>query len=884
MWRKLYDSIRSLGSSKEAAPEEAEFDFLDSSAAEKLKQRCQAVFPAEQIDEFNHYTIVSELGRGNMGIVYKAVQQEEKQIYAIKVLSPKVMHNPYAAEQFFQEICIHSKLVHPNIIRLHKIGVSRESVFIVMEYVLGNDLDTWLRRQRLTERQALEIAVPIVQALVYADSLNIVHRDLKPANILIDDVSRQPKIADFGLAKIASEHRADDYSFGTPAYMSPEQVVSSRKVDIRADIYALGSILYHLLSGQRPYAEIIDPVMLVQAKLKHEPEDISRLAPEIATETQAILRKAMAREVAKRYHRPAEMLEELKSALVKAEQRLPPGYRKSPLRPSEQLHQEARQRITSFIPQMNASVSEVPELFMTATRYEIVAAADTFGKEVGAFAQTPIGSLLKGDDQAEVAEFEETLLTLSMEPAAVMRLPADIEKLLAHGKGKNLLDTMVNLPRFVSLTAQQRNFLSELKYHLVLRGSSLTKQKALIEFINEGTARVELKLDEMSHITQSSVFNKQIRKYLQDLLHSALQTYDQVFRQNFLACRNSDEVACYLQNYPVRSPGIVQKYRNLRIIAKVKEAQAAIEKDPARLERIVEREFAAHEKEYAKAFTGHYLKKGDDNTLLGVISRSPDLPTLMGHLARLQEKPEFKSMVARMVSLIEVFFDSCSHDSLNKLQTSLNFLPGNSREKVGQMVRARLMVELEQKVQEILINQEDKEKRFKNFLALLQNPRYHAPGLRLYSYPVKILGSKVGQVRYQKEPLAQVFNESMLPQEIVGLICEDQEMEIAARARTLDNCLRELCQLPKQIANKTPGTLLRLLLKIFNTYGKINLAEENSLCAIDGYALARLVVRFYNDPGRTTIELPDSLNSEIAAMVKTLVDEERARQLLKMER
>lgn len=879
-WQKISKKLRSPWGKahKDGFVPKEELDFLDSSAAERLKGKCQEIFPPEQLDEFANYQIVTELGRGNMGIVYKAIQIQEKHIYAIKVLSRRVLHNPQSVNRFFQEICIHRTLIHPNIIRFYKIGVATETVFIVMEYVAGNDLETWLKRQTaLSERDALQLIIPVAQALHYAHSIKIIHRDLKPANILIEEKTHIPKIADFGIAKLGSSSPQDENIFGTPAYMSPEQIRSSHDVDIRTDLYALGSILYHVLTGKRPYADITDPVMLLHTKVKEDPEDIAKLVPGLQEETKKLVRSAMARDVKNRCKTPAEFLQLAQQALEKVQLQLPEGHKIAPLRPSEQLKEESRRRPTGFIPQM-ASTVDVPELFMTATRYEISEASKTFHRESKLFQQSPVGALLKDGDE-ESAEFEETLLSMSMEPTGALRLPESLQQLLAKAKGKSLLDNIINLPQMFNLDSQQKNILTELRYLLVLRGNSLTRQKTLIAFINEGTARLERKVEELSRVTESRTFNKQVRQYFAKLVNDSLQNYHEAFRQDFFACKNADEVACYLENYTLTSTTTLARYRNLKIIAKIKQVQQALEQEPGELEKILAATFGPHEQEFRKVLVEHYIKKGDENTLWAAIARAQDLPGLMLHVLRLQGKAEFKSMATRIASLIEVFLDSGGRTSLEKLQTSLNFLPSVSRDKVCQLVRARLYVELEQKVQEILSSTEQEEKRFRNFLALLQNPRYHHPGLKLYGYPVQILAGKVSQIRSQKETMEQAFSEGSVPQEILGLICEDQEMEMVGRAKTIDNCIKELKRLATAHVQPQPGQLLKSLLKVFNCYGKINLTEAESFDVVNGYQIAQQIVRFYNEPRRTCIELPDNLHPDIATLVKQLVDGERERQL-----
>ncbi|GAA5484734.1 protein kinase domain-containing protein [Haloferula sargassicola] len=218
--------------------------------------------PEEIQDRFPSYEVVECLGRGGMGIVYKARQKSLDRWVAIKVLVPGEGDEGRFAERFEREAKTLAKMSHPNIVTIFDHGETGGLYYIVMEYVDGVNLRDLLREGKMEAEQALAIVPPICEALEYAHGKGVVHRDIKPENLLLDRDGRV-KIADFGIASLvgATGERA-----GTPPYMAPEQ--GKGDVDRRADIYALGVVLYEMLTGERPTADLVEPSRKVQVDVK----------------------------------------------------------------------------------------------------------------------------------------------------------------------------------------------------------------------------------------------------------------------------------------------------------------------------------------------------------------------------------------------------------------------------------------------------------------------------------------------------------------------------------------------------------------------------------------------------------------------------------------
>ena len=220
--------------------------------------------PAELEQKFPQFEIIECLGRGGMGIVYKARQKALDRIVAIKILAGEWQDDPGFAERFEKEAKLLARLNHPNIVTIHDFGNASGLYYIAMEFIDGVNVRDLLRDGKLEPEQALAIIPPICEALQFAHNHGVVHRDIKPENILLDREGRV-KIADFGIATIAGD--AADRS-GTPAYMAPEQAAHAAKIDHRADIYALGVVLYEMLTGERPGKDFKEPSKKVRVDVK----------------------------------------------------------------------------------------------------------------------------------------------------------------------------------------------------------------------------------------------------------------------------------------------------------------------------------------------------------------------------------------------------------------------------------------------------------------------------------------------------------------------------------------------------------------------------------------------------------------------------------------
>jgi serine/threonine protein kinase len=267
------------------------------------------------------YRLLRVIGRGAMGVVHEAVHLDLMRSVALKVLDPERM-GVDAERRFKVEARAIAQLEHENLVKLFEFGVAQDGrPFYAMELLTGESLDKKLEREKgMDYREAIAIGVQACRALETAHRASVIHRDIKPANLFLS-ADGKLKLLDFGVAKAAFNVESDGEGLsivGTPEYMAPEQ--ARGEADQRSDLYALGVVLFELLSGRLPH-EAESPVLLLDAKFRKEPESLRKLVPErgIPKMVDAVVSRALSTEPEHRYRSAAELREALEAALHEPE-------------------------------------------------------------------------------------------------------------------------------------------------------------------------------------------------------------------------------------------------------------------------------------------------------------------------------------------------------------------------------------------------------------------------------------------------------------------------------------------------------------------------------------------------------------------------------------
>jgi WD40 repeat protein len=263
--------------------------------------------------KFGDYELVEEIGRGGMGIVYRARQVSLKRWVAVKMIPFGPLAGPEAVRRFRTEAEAVAQLHHPNIIAIHEIGEQDGQHFFSMDYVGSGTLQERLREGPMAAKPAAQLLQTIARAIHYAHQRGILHRDVKPSNILLDE-QEQPRISDFGLARQLSADSTltvTGQMLGSPSYMPPEQASPRRtEPSPRSDVYSLGAMFYHMLTGRPPFqADTVEA--LLNQLLHHEPVALRLLTPGLPRDLETLCLKCLEKEPARRCASAQELADEL---------------------------------------------------------------------------------------------------------------------------------------------------------------------------------------------------------------------------------------------------------------------------------------------------------------------------------------------------------------------------------------------------------------------------------------------------------------------------------------------------------------------------------------------------------------------------------------------
>ncbi len=293
-----------------AAPLPAEEDL-------SISQTKTLQLPATMVDRgtllAERYEIIEELGKGGMGRVYKVYDKKIKEVVALKLIRPEISADENTIERFNNELRLARKISHRHVCRMYDLGQEGSSRFITMEYVPGEDLKRFIKRSgQLTAGKAVSIARQVCEGLAEAHHLGIIHRDLKPQNIMIDE-NGNTRIMDFGIARFLEGEglTTQGVMIGTPDYMAPEQA-ELEGVDQRSDIYALGIILFEMVTGKVPF-EGKTPLSVALKHKNQAPPDPADLNAQVTADLSRVILRCLEKEKSLRYQSAEELFADLKN-------------------------------------------------------------------------------------------------------------------------------------------------------------------------------------------------------------------------------------------------------------------------------------------------------------------------------------------------------------------------------------------------------------------------------------------------------------------------------------------------------------------------------------------------------------------------------------------
>ncbi len=317
-------------------------------------------------ESLSHFKVVSKLGEGGMGVVYRGMDLDLDRPVAIKILPPESQQDEDSVGRFLREAKTASKLQHPAITTIYEFGVKDNIRYLVMEYIEGKTLREMLASGPMNIRQALDISVQVVDALVLAGEKGIIHRDIKPENIMATERG-QVKILDFGLAKMVEKAglapAADTFKtavgtvLGTVRYMSPEQALGA-ELDPRTDLYSYGAVLFEMVTGTAPFSGTSPSVVLAKI-LNQPPPSPSDFRADLPPGLERVILKCLQKDRDQRYKSALEFLADLKAQ--KQQQESEKGWGMTMVGPAARLGLgEGVEKLKELIPSGSGSGAAAP--------------------------------------------------------------------------------------------------------------------------------------------------------------------------------------------------------------------------------------------------------------------------------------------------------------------------------------------------------------------------------------------------------------------------------------------------------------------------------------------------------------------------------------------
>jgi eukaryotic-like serine/threonine-protein kinase len=290
-----------------------ESEYITRRQAARLQMVAEAERSGQQIPG---YKVLDSIGAGAMATVYKAKQLSLDRMVAIKVLPKRFSTNTQFIERFYAEGRAAAQLNHPNIVQAYDVGKAGERHYFVMEFVDGRTVfDDITKAKRVPEKDAVEIAIQVTEALQHAHERGLIHRDVKPKNIMLTK-SGVVKLADLGLARAVTDTEAAEAekgkAFGTPYYISPEQIRGEVKIGPPADIYSLGATLFHMVTGQVPF-DGKNPSDVMHQHLKADLRRPDEVNPKLSSGLSQVIEMMMAKDPRKRYQQCRDLLVDLRA-------------------------------------------------------------------------------------------------------------------------------------------------------------------------------------------------------------------------------------------------------------------------------------------------------------------------------------------------------------------------------------------------------------------------------------------------------------------------------------------------------------------------------------------------------------------------------------------
>lgn len=478
----------------------------------------------------------------------------------------------------------------------------------------------------------------------------------------------------------------------------------------------------------------------------------------------------------------------------------------------------------------------------------------------------------------------QTLVAFDKRASIQKWIPYAKEGGLYEAKPKDFLKT-IKAHSLMNLSPSAKQTIDYVKNALMIRTKLLTEKDIIVNIINKGTRSLNHTIDRLSGLTNNKKLNKKIWQYLFYVVNNKLLQYDNIFRKNLESCNSTEKLNKVLDCFELESNSIFSKYPNLKIVRSVKKIKQGYDKNPGKIVKLMNKYIGKHGEVNIKAKLDQLLlSSAADLEILRKIKNEKDIWSLERKLLKINS-PTLKSSATQLAELIHTFLDPTNNKlSFKQFKAGFNSFSEAIGTRISIIARQSLQKFLNKEIQSLITSNQDASEKMHDLRKILRNPRYDEPSIKIYGYKAKDLDDKIQSINFRAPDLKRIIKHILsnkVPDSLVQIIIESKKQKGKAGQKTLENCYLAIKGIEEKVKKKQPVQIRKELVSIFKTYGMINVSKSK-MSILNGYDLAQLITNFYQTPKRTTIDLPNTIDDRIHRVVKSIIDEERAKQLKKM--
>ncbi len=481
----------------------------------------------------------------------------------------------------------------------------------------------------------------------------------------------------------------------------------------------------------------------------------------------------------------------------------------------------------------------------------------------------------------------QTLVSLNNKQSSIKWIALPQQDNLKKSKPKDFVKTLKGFEVMSELSREQRQVVSSLRNSLLIRAKLLTEEEIICNIINQGKRSFYHTLNRLSNLTNHRGVNKKSRSYLLAVSDEKLKKHAEIFRDRLDKCNSLQSLDSNLGKYTLASSSIYRLYADLRIIRSVKQVRDKFNQNPQKLEALMNKYLGTYGEANLKVKLNELLASNIvDAYIYKQIHRTKNVSQAVEALRKISSHNDIGKTATKVIHLLERIIDSGNRVSFQNFQTSLNFVSDGVRTKLQLLVRKELKDSLLAQVSQVSsssLSPSEKLMKVRNFL---QNPCYHDSEITLFGESPFHLDKKIDHVKGLESQLSQMisyhFPNPKIPSWFFEILEKGKSEEINSGKKTSENCYRDLGKIERRFERRELYHLRGELVNLFKLYGSVSFADIDSTILLNGYSVAKSIQDFYNQPNRTTIELPSHMQANIRDLLKKMIDKERARQVKKL--